>query len=41
MVHRLASHHLPHLALLSVAGSVLWNSGGEITKAAVMVVVGN
>ncbi len=42
MVHRLASHHLPHLALLGVAASVLWNSGGgEITKAAVMVVAGN
>jgi hypothetical protein len=42
MVHRLASRHLPHLALLSVAGSVLWNSGaGQITQQAVMFVMGN
>ena len=42
MVHRLASRHLPHLALLSVAGSVLWNSGvGQITESAVMLMVGN
>lgn len=42
MVHRLSSKHLPHLALLSVAASTLWNSGGgDITKTAVMMMVGN
>ena len=42
MVHRLSARHLPHLALLSVAGSVLWNSGGgQITQQAVTLVLGN
>lgn len=41
MVHRLSARHLPHLALLSVAGSILWNTGGQITQQAVMMVVGN
>lgn len=41
MVHRISARHLPHLALLSVAGSVLWNTGGQITQQAVMMVVGN
>jgi hypothetical protein len=42
MVHRLSARHLPHLALLSVAGSILWNSGGgQITHQAVTMILGN
>lgn len=42
MVHRLSARHLPHLALLSVAGSILWNSGGgQITQQAVTMIIGN
>ncbi len=42
MVHRLSARHLPHLALLSVTGSVLWNSGGgQITQQAVTLILGN
>lgn len=42
MVHRISSHHLPHLAMLTVAGSVLWNSSaGQITMTAVSMVAGS
>lgn len=41
MIYRVATRHLPQMAVMSVAGSALWNSSaGQVTEAAVKVVIG-
>lgn len=41
-IYRLSASHMPHLALLSVTGSVLWNThAGQISEVAAKIITGS